>query len=184
MLNTVPVRNFPSLGKARPEVLFLYLIRSVLHTCSYLCRVCKTYTTWRFSPEVQPPKSKVKNAAEKREVNKKYDAITRKTRDWECESHAGSLIPKCWTRNGDSVFEWFVVVPLHFVLELKLIKNIKTLCCINTSLFNASLFFLNKTAFFLKGKWIFWRTSNFKKSLARWPSGFAFLWPALKTVNL
>ena len=30
MLNTVPVRNFPSLGEARPEVLFLDLIRSVL----------------------------------------------------------------------------------------------------------------------------------------------------------
>ena len=33
---------------------------------------------WRFLPDVQPPKSKVQNAAEKREANKKYDADTRK----------------------------------------------------------------------------------------------------------
>ena len=34
---------------------------------------------WRFLPDVQPSKSKVKqNAAEKKEANKKYDAETRK----------------------------------------------------------------------------------------------------------
>ena len=33
---------------------------------------------WCFLPEVQPLKSKVKNAAERREANKKYDADARK----------------------------------------------------------------------------------------------------------
>ena len=75
MFNTVPVWNFLSLGEARLEVLFLYMIRSVLIRVLYLCRVCMTYTMWRFLIDVQPPKLRVKNAAEKREVNKKYQML-------------------------------------------------------------------------------------------------------------
>ena len=71
---------------------------------------------WRFLPDVQPPKSKVKNAAEKKEANKKQDADTfvpgneallnRRER-----AESGQNFPKRKKRCH------------HFVLELKLIKT-------------------------------------------------------------
>ena len=153
--------------------------------CWYLCRVWKTYTMWHFLPDVQPPKSKVKNTAEKREANKKYvyNADTRKRgfveswsegREW-LEFSKTSEKMRCKVcrlhprNNGNRKAAFFIGT------SLMRIGNVTS----HKDFFNVSLFFFNKIAFFLKGKYIFWRTSNFRKTLARWTSNVFYLWPAL-----